>query len=307
MNNNNKNITIYTNDKINNNLHPLVSVITVCLNSKKYIEKTITSVINQTYRELEYIIVDGSSNDGTLDIIKKYDSNINCWVSEPDEGIYDAMNKGIKLSSGDWLTFLNSGDRFNNDTVIEKVVEVCNKDKTRLDTISFIYGNAIYEDAQTGLRFRKGKEIKGIKDFYFSIRNIGLNPICHQTVFFRRYLFNKIGFYNKKLKIIGDYEWFIRFFTSKEKYVLEYINSDLVYFQMGGLSFKYLGESLIESNNVIKKYFPFPNFILFKIFLPFLYLKYKLTILIGDTALFKIYRILKYRILNKSKGNINYS
>ena len=100
---------------------PLISIITVVFNGEKYLEETIQSVINQTYSNVEYIIIDGGSSDGTLDIIKKYEERIDYWVSEKDKGIYDAMNKGIDVASGEWINFMNAGDGFYADDVLDKI------------------------------------------------------------------------------------------------------------------------------------------------------------------------------------------
>ena len=102
-----------------NDIKPLITVITVVYNGEAYLEKTILSVINQTYESVEYIIIDGGSTDGTIDIIKKYKSKINYWINEAYNGIYDAMNKGIKLATGDWINFMNAGDLFYNLSVLE--------------------------------------------------------------------------------------------------------------------------------------------------------------------------------------------
>lgn len=102
-----------------------ITVVTVCYNAERDIEKTIQSVIKQSYGNIEYIIVDGASTDGTMKVIEKYKNNISTIVSEPDQGIYDAMNKGVKLASGDYIVFLNAGDNFHTEYVVENVVS-CN-------------------------------------------------------------------------------------------------------------------------------------------------------------------------------------
>ena len=101
--------------------NPLISVVTVSYNAVSVIEQTIFSVINQTYPNVEYIIIDGGSTDGTVDIIKKYADKITYWVSEPDKGIYDAMNKGIELATGEWINFMNAGDSFYSFSILELI------------------------------------------------------------------------------------------------------------------------------------------------------------------------------------------
>lgn len=109
-------------------IRPKISIVTVCYNAVDTIEKTIHSVINQTYDNIEYIIVDGASTDGTLDIIKKYEEYVTRWVSEPDKGIYDAMNKGIALATGEWINFMNAGDVFFDNKVLSRVANYADKD-----------------------------------------------------------------------------------------------------------------------------------------------------------------------------------
>jgi len=185
-------------------LQPRVSVITVCLNSTKEIEKTILSIINQDYNNLEYIIVDGGSSDGTLNIIHSYEKYIDLWVSEPDEGIYDAMNKGIKISTGDWLLFMNAGDCFNNNFIVSGVVKEFNyslgdEALTSAITCGLVYGNAIITNEELGINYRMRKENLNIRDFYFNFRQ----PVCHQAVFFGKALFKQIGPYDKNLRLLG--------------------------------------------------------------------------------------------------------
>lgn len=119
---------------------PLISVVTVVYNGESTLEQTIQSVVNQTYDNVEYIIVDGDSKDGTLDIIKKYEDKIDYWQSEPDKGIYDAMNKGIELATGCWINFMNSGDSFCNTTIIHQIFN------NRIWNCDIIYGDSIEYD-----------------------------------------------------------------------------------------------------------------------------------------------------------------
>jgi len=112
---------------------PLISIVTIVFNNEEHLENTILSIISQTYDNVEYIIIDGGSTDGTLDIIKKYEAQIDYWVSEKDEGIYDAMNKGTNFSSGDWLNFMNAGDSFYSVSVIEDI-------KSSFSTEKVIFG-----------------------------------------------------------------------------------------------------------------------------------------------------------------------
>lgn len=117
--------------------NPKISVVTVCYNAVETIEKTILSVINQAYQNIEYIVIDGGSKDGTVDVINKYRDKIAYFVSEPDKGIYDAMNKGIKAATGDWINFMNAGDGFHNDYVVNEFVQHAD---TKYD---IIYGSII--------------------------------------------------------------------------------------------------------------------------------------------------------------------
>lgn len=144
----------------------LISVVTVSYNAVATIEQTLLSVINQTYPNIEYIIIDGGSTDGTVDIIKKYADEIVYWISEPDKGIYDAMNKGIKKANGEWINFINAGDSYYDKKSIEQIVLSFHEE-----------GIIYYGDAWVNSICKKywGK---------FSRRKLAMGNICHQAIFY---------------------------------------------------------------------------------------------------------------------------
>lgn len=166
-----------------------ISIITVCYNAITCIEKTILSVINQTYDNIEYIIIDGGSTDGTIDIIKKYENYISYWISEPDKGIYDAMNKGIKLSTGNWINLMNAGDVFTEENVLKKIFTNDIPVNTKI----------IYSDffAQT----------KSEKLFFHT--SIEKGRILHQSTIYKKSLHDEYGYYQvTKPIIISDFLFF---------------------------------------------------------------------------------------------------
>lgn len=167
----------------------LVTVITVVFNKKEDLEKTIQSVISQTYKNIEYIVIDGGSTDGTLDVIKKYQHVINAWISEPDKGIYDAMNKGIGLASGDWVNFMNAGDEFYNCSSIELLKNYF-QEKAVL-----IYGDV--KIAYNGLERTQQAE-------RFS-RIWGRMVCCHQSVFIKKQILAEYMF-DTGYPLAADYD-----------------------------------------------------------------------------------------------------
>lgn len=180
-----------------------VTVVTVCYNAIDVIEKTILSVINQTYSNIEYIVVDGNSNDGTIDVIKKYSDRISRWVSEPDKGIYDAMNKGIDLATGEWINFMNAGDFFVNDSVIEDIRLALQ------ESHDVVYGNTIIVN---------GRYKKFYKAF---LDNDKLPCFCHQSSFISTSLM-KHYYYDDSFVIAGDTDFFYK--VHKKGYNFFYVD-----------------------------------------------------------------------------------
>ena len=200
--------------------NPLVSIITPCLNSEKTIEDTIRSIINQTYPNIEYIIVDGGSKDRTLEIIKKYKKGISYWISEPDKGIFDAMNKGIDLSSGEIIGIINSDDWYMKDTV-EKVVEnYISHPETDL-----FFGDCmvILEDIEFAF-LRKGELSRLLEEM----------SINHPTCFVTRSAYEKWGKFDNDFKFAADYELALRFYFSGAKFF--YIPEVLAFMRKGGVT-----------------------------------------------------------------------
>ncbi|NLF82735.1 MAG: glycosyltransferase [Candidatus Gastranaerophilales bacterium] len=222
-----------------------ISIITVCKNAEKTIENTILSVLNQTYKNIELIIIDGVSTDGTLDIINKYKDKISYFISEPDTGVYNAMNKGIKAATGNILYFLNANDSLYDNYVLENVVTYFQKDKN----LDVLYGNIQYVD--------KNQVDVGIfkyNDFCQKLTFIDRN-ICHQAIFYNSRTFKKYGLYDETYRVYADYEYNVRLFV-KHKIKTKYIDMFIARFEAGGLSYSYNKEILKEEFQLIyDKYF----------------------------------------------------
>lgn len=175
----------------------LISVVTVCYNSVREIEKTIQSVLNQTYGNIEYIIIDGGSTDGTVDIIKRYSDRLAYWISEPDDGIYYAMNKGIGVATGEWIHFRNSGDFFFQEETLQKMFsEPVNED------VVILYGDC---------RFITAKEIEDCVPSIFTESFKDKMPVFHPSTFVRT-TYHKINQFNTKYRSSADYEFVYRAF-----------------------------------------------------------------------------------------------
>lgn len=199
---------------------PFITVITVVRNGEKTLEETILSVINQTYKNIEYIIIDGASNDGTLDIIKKYEDKIDCWISEPDEGIYYAMNKSLGLASGDFVNFMNAGDLFFETTVIDKFVEKID------DKNAIYYGDAYMCDKR---KIYNGR---------FNAFKLTLDSICHQTIFYPKIIYRAYK-YPTKYILYADHVYNLTIFR---KMLFKYLDNTIAIYRGGGISTVYIDE-----------------------------------------------------------------
>jgi len=201
-----------------------LSIITINLNNKKGLQQTLESVAKQTYTDYELIVIDGNSTDGSLDVIKRYEDSIHYRVSEPDNGIYNAMNKGIQKAKGDYLHFLNSGDSYADQNVLNEIF----KDNP---TSSFVCGNFITENKGV---FKKEEPYKN-RDWRFSLYEIYSGDLCHQAFFIKSDNFKKYGLYDERLKITADWKLFFDAIGIHHEDVV-YKDVDIVFYNMEGLS-----------------------------------------------------------------------
>jgi putative colanic acid biosynthesis glycosyltransferase len=201
--------------------NPKISIVTVVYNAKDDLEKTIQNIVNQTYKNIEYIVIDGGSKDGTVDIIKNHEDKIDSWISEQDGGIYDAMNKGIAIATGDFINFMNAGDIFFDEKSLEKVV-------LKMDSNSKTYfGRAKTED----------RDISWIYPSYkFDNKNIDIwlksSLPNHQTMFFPKQFYKNYR-YNLKYKIGSDSDYK---FQAQKECGFCFIDEVIAVFELGGIS-----------------------------------------------------------------------
>jgi len=200
---------------------PILSVVTIVYNNVSDIERTMLSVLGQTYARIEYIVVDGLSDDGTLDIIKKYKNRIATFISEKDEGIYDAMNKGIRLAKGQWVYFLGSDDYLYDPRVL-----VSFREDLAGNDLDLVYGNVLLD------------KTRQVYDGAFSLEKLLRQNISHQAEFFRKDLFQRIGAFNIRYKAFADWDVNIRCFTDPSVRV-GYRDRLVAMFSQGGVSARY--------------------------------------------------------------------
>lgn len=202
---------------------PKFSIITINYNEPK-LEDTCKTIVNQTFQDFEWIVIDGGSNKETLDILDKYKSRINYFVSEKDNGRYHAMNKGIKQAHGDYLIFMNAGDCFYNNNILQDVRNLMENNQNKADVY---YGNGYLRYPGNKLElFKKPKQL----NFDF----VCLFPLFHQAMFFKRELFSKFGCYDEKYKIVSDWKYYLNLY--KNNCSFEYIDVNVAVDDANGIS-----------------------------------------------------------------------
>lgn len=219
-----------------------VSIITVTFNSEEFILNSINSVKNQDYKNLQHIIIDGNSTDKTKEILENY-SDFVTWISENDNGIYDAINKGIRLATGDIVGVLNSDDFFTDNHVISRIVTLFEENKN-LDSV--------YSNVQFVAREDVNKVIRSYSSKFFKtwMFKFGFQP-AHPTFYAKKDLFERIGYYRTDLEIAGDFELLLRF-LKKNNINCRYINDVWVKMRIGGISTSGI-DSILKLNNEIVK------------------------------------------------------
>lgn len=222
-------------------INPKISIITVTFNAEKVLERTLRSIKRQEYNNIELIIVDGKSNDGTLDIVERYSDIVTKWISEKDNGLYDAMNKGLDMAKGDYVWFLNAGDTIAKKNILDYLFgeEFVMRD--------IYYGETMIVDERgksLGGRRLKTKEDMTWKDFRWGML------VCHQSVLVKREIAPR---YNLNYKIAADYEWVLESFK-RARYILGTKHKISCYLE-GGLSRKNVWRGNKERFQIMRKYY----------------------------------------------------
>lgn len=227
-----------------------LSIVTVCYNAEKTIEETLISVLNQSFTDYEYIFIDGASNDNTYKIIRKYIKDFNAkgikctLISEPDNGIYDAMNKGALLASGEWITYMNADDSYYNDRVLEQVFN-----KEIDDSVCLLYGNTYFN--------KPGENaIVEAKPYHTITHHL---PFCPQAAFVRTSVQKELQF-DCNFSISADYDFFLRLFLKDQSHIK--LNITVAIFNWGGASNvnlpkTYREDTLVKiKNKIVSRYSP---------------------------------------------------
>lgn len=226
------------------NQQPTFSIITITYNAERWLERTILSVLSQSYPNIEYILIDGASKDKTVEIIKQYESGIASWISEPDKGLYDAMNKGLKRATGDYVWFLNAGDTLYTADTVQRIVESLKKKVSLPDVI---YGETRIVDAEgrsLGMRRLKAPEKLTWKSFRMGML------VCHQSFIPKRTV---APLYDLQYRYSADFDWCIRCM----KQARSFCNTHLILsdFLDGGTSTTQRKASLRERYAIMCKYY----------------------------------------------------
>lgn len=221
---------------------PKFSIITVCFNALNVLPATYASLHSQTFIDYEWVVVDGASTDGSTAWLAQHSPNV--LVSEHDNGIYDAMNKAVARASGEWLFFLNAGDSFADDRVLQDIATALDRAG---EPIGCIYGDVVYFGTQGQRRKRF---------HWLTPGRLVFGDLCHQATFVRRALFQALGNFDVGLRYNADFDWFMRVFRSQPR--LHYLHRDIALFHDAGAHVLAHAASETERNKVRARYIPRP-------------------------------------------------
>lgn len=225
----------------------ILSVITICFNDVDGLKKTLASVASQTSLEFEHVIVDGGSTDGSADVVREYAESALYpvrWVSEPDKGIYNAINKGMRMSSGEYIQVLNSGDIYASNDVVERMMEALQKN----DNLEFLYGNMIRRHPDGTVDGKSGEVSYSLRQYFVSTMN-------HDCCWIHRSLFDRYGYYDESLRIVSDWKWFLSAIGLGDVRPV-YVDIDVTIFDLTGISERNLKLRNEERRRVLEELVP---------------------------------------------------
>lgn len=238
-------LRIHGNFKQSYDKKPLISIITVVYNGEKYLEETTLSVLNQTYNNIEYIVIDGGSTDGTLEIIRKYEDTIDYWVSETDKGIYDAMNKGLQACSGEYVWFINAGDMIFGNNTVKTMIQFC------CDADVFYGDNQLINQNGENVKVAKAPSEVNWRSFLHGM------VVSHQAIVIRR---NLVNLYDLQYKYVSDHDWVINSLKKAEK--ICNIHAPMSKYLLGGFSDQNFYGCWNDKFKIVKKHYGFSGYLL---------------------------------------------
>jgi glycosyltransferase involved in cell wall biosynthesis len=260
---------------------PLISIITVVFNGERHLADTLQSAVDQTYKQIELVIVDGGSTDHSVDIARQFSTYTGTLISEKDKGIYDAMNKGIRAAKGEWIYFLNVGDAFFDNRVLE---DVFSQD---LKAFDLVYAKVQTINEPTGINYLTGSPVT-MADFYKRF------PICHQASFTRKEAFERLGYYDLRYKMVADNQWFARCFNIQPERAT-FTDRVIAFYDIQGTSYHKRMQSQRELLGYGRELFPAGVWVMNYLLYPLVYLKVWFIRSFQQTAWFKKYRLQKFK------------
>lgn len=222
-----------------------ITIITVVYNNERTIKDAVESVLGQTYKNIEYVIIDGKSKDNTVSIIKEYENKLGFFVSEKDNGLYDAMNKGIQCATGDVIGILNSDDLYQDFNVISDVMEQFNIDAD----LDILYGNLVYVKSDDTNKIVRNWKCKPYYDRFFENGNVPPHP----ALFVKRSVYDKVGLFNLDYKLAADYELMLRM-LKKHDFKIKYIDRLIVKMRLGGATNQSFTNIINQNKEIVRSW-----------------------------------------------------